>query len=219
MMKREGNVPKRTFKEDLGSIFKTESKKPYLILLVMVFIRSASSLYMGLFEKYMDNVGILNQNQITLVFLATVFMVIFAYLINGLLADRIGRKPLLYLWSILAPISVLLWVFGVYSPSNAFLIVLIGFSLSHISFWGSWGILRLITIELLPTDRRGTGVGFRGLIGSIGGTFGLFLGGAVILLAGLGTTFTIFVMGNLILIPLTYFFIKETKGVELSEIK
>jgi len=36
---------------------------------------------------------------------------------------------------------------------------------------------------------------------------------------GLGTTFMIFVFGNLLLIPLAYFFVKETKGVELSEIK
>ena len=79
--------------------------------------------------------------------------------------------------------------------------------------------VRLITIEMLPTDRRGTGIGFRSLIGGIGGTIGLLLSAVVILFVGLGTTFIIFVMAHLFVIPIAYFFLKETKGVELSEIK
>jgi MFS family permease len=214
-MKQETGIPKRNFKEDLISIFKTENKKPYIMLLVIAFLRGTSGIYMVLFEKYMSNY--LPQTQISIVFLLTVFMVIVAYLINGLLADKIGRKPLLYLWSALAPISVLIWVYA--GPQGSFLLVLLGYSLSHIAVWGSLGIVRLITIELLPTDRRGTGVGFRNLIGSIGGTIGLLLSGVVILFVGLGITFIIFVMANFIVIPLTYFYIKETKGVELAEIK
>ena len=96
---------------------------------------------------------------------------------------------------------------------------MIGYALSHIAFWGSLGIIRLITIELLPTDRRGTGVGFRSFIGALGGTIGLLLSSAVILVVGLGITFVIFVMGNLVAIPLAALFLRETKGVELSEIK
>jgi MHS family alpha-ketoglutarate permease-like MFS transporter len=214
-MRQEIGVPKRNFKEDLISIFKTENKKPYLMLLVIAFVRGTSGIYILLFEKYISQY--LPQNQITLIFFATVFMVVVAYLINGLLADKIGRKPLLYLWSALAPISVLIWVFA--GPQGSFMLVLLGYSLSHISVWGSLGIVRLINIELLPTDRRGTGVGFRNLIGSIGGTIGLLLSSVVILFIGLGPTFIIFVMANFIVIPLTYFYIKETKGVELAEIK
>jgi MFS family permease len=214
-MKRETKTPKRNFKEDLISIFKTENKKSYLVLLIIAFIRGASGIFMVLFEKYISNY--LPQNQISVIFLLTVFMVIIAYLINGLLADRIGRRPLLYLWSGLAPISVLIWVFA--GPLGSFLFVLLGYSLSHIAVWGALGIVRLINVELLPTDRRGTGVGFRNLIGSIGGTIGLILSGVVIIFVGLGITFIVFVMANFIIIPLTYFYIKETKGVELAEIK
>ena len=212
-------VEKRSFKEDIISIFKTEDRKPYTALLVMVFIRGGSSIYMNLFEKYITDVGTLTQDQVTIIFFLTIFTVLIAYGTNGFLADRIGRKPLLYLWSCLTPVSVIMWVMGALHPQSAFLIVMIGFALSHICFWGSLGILRLITIELLPTDRRGTGVGFRSLIGSLGYTVGLFLSSIVILFLGLGTTFMIFVFGNLLLIPIAYFFVKETKGVELSEIK
>lgn len=218
-MKESGTIESRSFKEDVLSIFKTESRKPYTFLLLIVFLRGISGIYVGLFEKYMSDVGTLTQDQVTMVFFLVIFAVIIAYTINGTLADRIGRKPLLYLWSFLAPISVLIWVFGAHNSNNAFYIVLLGYSLTHISTWGAIGIIRLITIEMLPTDRRGTGIGFRSLIGGIGGTIGLLLSAVVILFVGLGTTFIIFVMAHLFVIPIAYFFLKETKGVELSEIK
>jgi len=219
LMKESGECISRSFKEDIKAIFKTENRKSYIFLLVIVFIRGGSSIYLTLFEKYIDDVGTLNQDQVTSIFFLTVFTVLIAYALNGFLADRIGRKPLLYLWSALAPISVILWVFGAYNTENAYAIVMFGYALSHISYWGSIGILRLITIESLPTDRRGTGVGFRSMIGAFGGTIGLLLSSLVILALGLGVTFIIFVMGNFVVIPLTILFLKETKGVELAEIK
>ncbi|MFW9866243.1 MAG: MFS transporter, partial [Candidatus Thorarchaeota archaeon] len=218
-MKESGSFEKRSFREDVTSIFKTENRRPYLYLLLIVFIRGISGIYIGLFEKYMSNLGTLTQDQITIVFLLVIFAVIIAYAVNGFLADRIGRKPLLYLWSFLAPISVLIWVLGAHSTENAFSLVLFGYSLTHISTWGAIGIIRLLTIEMLPTDRRGTGVGFRSLIGSIGGTIGLVTSGIVVFFVGLGPTFIIFVMGQFIVIPIAYFFLKETKGVELTDIK
>ncbi|MFX1326898.1 MAG: MFS transporter [Promethearchaeota archaeon] len=219
LMKESGIREQRSFKEDLSSIFKTENRKPYLFLLVIVFFRGGSSIYLSLFEKYINDVGTLTQNQVTMIFLLTVFTVLIAYALNGFLADRIGRKPLLYLWCALAPISVLLWVFGAYNTENAFPIVMVGYAMSHIAYWGSIGIIRLITIESLPTDRRGTGIGFRSFVGALGGTIGLVLSSLVILSLGLGFTFIIFVMGNLVVIPLAALFLKETKGIELSEIK
>jgi len=110
-------------------------------------------------------------------------------------------------------------VVGANSTENAYLFVLLGFAFSHISYWGSIGILRLLTIEMVPKDRRGIGVGFKSLIGAIGGTIGLLTSSVVILSLDLGPTFIIFVMGNFAIIPIAYFFLKETKGVELSEIK
>ncbi len=210
---------KRSFKEDLRSIFQTEERGSYIALLAIAFIRGASSIYIGLFEKYIADTGTIPQSQVTLIFFMTVFTVLIAYAVNGFLADKIGRKPLLYVWSILAPISVILWVFGAQSSKYAFTLVFIGYSISHITFWGSLGMIRIANIELLPTDRRGTGVGFRNLIGALGGTLGLVLSSLIILFLGLGITFVIFIFGYLLIIPITYYFLKETKGVELALIK
>jgi len=60
---------------------------------------------------------------------------------------------------------------------------------------------------------------FRSLIGAVGGTIGLLSSSVVILSLGLGPTFIIFVMGNLVVITLAVLFLKETKGIELSEIE
>jgi len=174
---------------------------------------------MGLFEKYIADIKALPQFSVSIIFLLTTFMVIIAYMVNGFLGDRIGRKPLLYLWAGLLPLSVTLWTIGATIPENTFIIVLFSYSLTHISYWGLLGILRLITIEILPTDKRGTGIGLRSLSGSIGGTVGLLVSSGLILIVGLGPTFIIVSLANLILIPLGIIFIKETKGVDLKFIK
>ncbi len=218
-MKEAPGRDSRSFIGDIKSVFQTENKKPFIYILIISFLFGFSNLFIGLFEKYIDDIGSIPQNQVSLIFLMTIFTVLIAYLTNGFLADRIGRKPLLYLWSLLLPISVIMWVLGANHTSNAFLLVLIGYALSHISYWGLWGIIRIIALELMPTDRRGTGIGIRSLIGAVGITTGLLMSSFIVLELGLGITFIIFVFGNLLIIPLGFLFVKETKGVDLKDIK
>ena len=209
----------RSFVGDIKSVFQTENKKPFIYILVISFLFGFSNLFIGLFQKYIDDFGSIPPSQVTIIFFMTIFTVMIAYLTNGILADRVGRKPLLYLWSFLLPFSVIMWVLGANNSSNAFLIVLIGYALSHISYWGLWGIIRIIALELMPTDRRGTGIGIRSLIGAVGITTGLLMSSFIVLELGLGITFIILVFGNLFIIPLGFLFVKETKGVDLKDIK
>ncbi|NVM16358.1 MAG: MFS transporter [Candidatus Lokiarchaeota archaeon] len=218
-MKKATEGVSRSFVRDIKSVFQIENKKSFIYILVISFLFGFSNLFIGLFEKYITDVGSIPQSQVNILFFLTIFTVMIAYLTNGFLADRIGRKPLLYLWSLLLPFSVIVWVWGAYNPSNAFLIVLIGYAISHISYWGLWGIIRIIALELMPTDRRGTGIGVRSLIGAVGITTGLLMSSFIVLELGLGMTFIIFVLGNFLIIPLGGIFVKETKGVDLAEIK
>jgi MFS family permease len=218
-MKGKQELETRSFIEDIKSIFKIENRTPYIIILIISFLFGFSNLFISMFELYIADVGTISQGMVSIIFFLTVFTVTIAYLTNGLLADRIGRKPLLYLWSFLLPVSVIIWVLGAWDPQNAFRIVFLGYAVTHISFWGLWGIIRIIAIEQLPTDRRGTGVGLRSLIGAIGTTSGLLISSLVILLLGLGPTFVMFAIINLGIIPLGYLFVKETKEVDLAEIK
>ena len=212
-------IEKRSFKEDVKAIFQTEERKAYIALLFMTLIFGAATIWRNLFEKYVTDVGTLTQAQISIIFIWTVFAVLIAYLINGLLADRIGRKPLVYIWTCLLPVGVLTWVIGAHDPQNAFIIVQLGFALMHVCFWGLLTILGLITIETLPTDRRASGVGLRWLFFAVGTTLGLLLSSIFILFLGLGTAFIIFILMMYIIVPLAYLNLKETRGVELSEIE
>jgi len=208
-----------SFKKDVKAIFQTENRKPYTAMLIMIAIYGGgTALYMGLFEKYISDSGALSQSQITLIFLLTVFAVIIAYVSNGILADRIGRKPLLYIWSILLPISVITWIIGAQQP-NPFFIVLVGYAITHICYWGLLGIFRLTTLEMFPTEKRGSGLGFLRMCASIGSTIGLLLSSIFILFIGLGSTFMIFAIALFALLPLNYLYIKETKDVDLTALK
>jgi len=219
MKEDPSKIEKRSFKEDIKAIFKTDQRKAYITLLFMSLVFGAATIWRNLFEKYITDVGTLTQAQISIIFIWTVIAVLIAYLINGLLADRIGRKPLVYLWSCLLPVGVLTWVIGAHDSQNAFIIVQIGFALMHVCFWGLLTIISLITIETLPTDRRASGVGLRWLFFAIGTTLGLLLSSIFILFLGLGIAFIIFILAMYIIAPLAYLSMKETKGIELSEIK
>jgi len=140
-IKETNKKDSRSFFGDIKSVFQIENKKSFLIILVISFLFGFSNLFIGLFEKFIADGGIIPQSQINIMFFLTIFTVMIAYLTNGFLADRIGRKPLLCLWSLLLPFSVVVWVVGANSSQNAFLIVFIGYAISHISFWGLWGII------------------------------------------------------------------------------
>lgn len=216
--KKEGLLKeKRGFIEDLKSVFQTQNRKAYIVVLIISFLYGFTTIFINLFEKYVADVGTLTQNQVTNIFLLTALSVLIGYALNGL-SDKIGRKPLLYLWSFLMPISVIMWVVGA-TASNALFWVTFGYALTHISYWGLLGIVRLINLELIPTDRRGTGVGFRSLVQAIGITTGFLVSSLVILIVGLGTTFILFVILDFAIIPLGYLYIKETKGIDLSLVK
>lgn len=218
-MKEATETHSRSFIGDIKSVFQIENKKSFIFILVISFLFGFSNLFIGLFEKYISDVGSIPQSQVNILFFLTIFTVLIAYLTNGFLADRIGRKPLLYLWSLLLPFSVIMWVFGAHNSSNAFIIVFFSYAISHISYWGLWGIIRIVALELMPTDRRGTGIGVRSLVGAVGITVGQLINSFIVIDLGLGITFTIFVLGNFLIIPLGFLFVKETKGIKLADIK
>ena len=93
----------------------------------------------------------------------------------------------------------------------------IGLGVSAI--WGSLGAVRIISVEIVPTDKRGTSAGLRSLFTATGTVAGLLLSSIVILFFGLGVAFIVFTVPLFINIPLTYKYIRETKGTDLTAIK
>lgn len=91
--------------------------------------------------------------------------------------------------------------------------------ITNIAFYGIGITLRIVTLEYLPTEHRGTGLGLRGLISAIGSTVGLLIGSVLILVLELGLRMIFLTLLVFIIIPLGIKYLKETKDVELSQIK
>jgi sugar phosphate permease len=91
-------------------------------------------------------------------------------------------------------------------------------SMINIAYWGLYIILSITTIELIPTEARGTGNGFRGLMGSFGSTIGLILTSILVFFFSLQIVFLIFALMVLIDLPIIYKYVIETKGTDLSDL-
>jgi len=143
---------------------------------------------------------------------------IIGYLITGIVADRYGRKPLLYLYSVLFPTSLFIIVFGINLPEGALIVVAIGAGLANLCYWGFRILISIVSLEIVPTEARGTGTGLKSLVAASGVTIGLLISFFITYSSGLALSFIILSSLFLINIPLIYKYLKETKGINLSDI-
>ena len=67
MKEQESLQEKRSFKEDLNSIFQTENRKAFNAILIISLIFGGTRI--TLFEKYLTDIGTLPQSQITIIFI------------------------------------------------------------------------------------------------------------------------------------------------------
>ena len=205
--------------ENLKAIFKSSARKQYIIVLIMSFLNALGYAFIVLGENYVSTIGHLTEKQVNNLIIIIALSVIVGYLFTGILADKIGRKPMLYIHSVIMPIAITIVVIGTTMTPSSFTVISIGIALSYVSYWGLLIVLRLIAAEIVATDRRGTGSGFRALISSIGITSVLFLSGGMILLLGQSLTFLFLSIPVVINLVLGIKYIKETKGINLSEVK
>lgn len=219
--KRLSGVKKpNMFRENLHTLFKSARRKEYIIILIISLIAGLNYVFFRLVEAFFASNGKMSESEINIVIYVISFSVILGYLITGIVADKWGRKPLLYLYGFLSPISILIVVFGVnFSGITLIIIVGLGAGIAYITLQGIRIVARLITVEITPTDARGTGSGLRSLISAVGTTGGLLVSSVLIYYFGLAVTFIIISLPHLLILPLTYLFIKETKGIDLSEVK
>ncbi|MHA1378322.1 MAG: MFS transporter [Candidatus Helarchaeota archaeon] len=132
------------------------------------------------------------------------------YLLNVYLLDSLGRKPTICIYVATTFLSFLLILFG------DFELVLISSLIFSTCFWGLFSSLRIVCIEVLPTDIRGVGTGIRSFYFALGFTVGSILAAVLEPFLSLGGVFLLFATTTLLIIPLILIFIKETKGLELE---
>lgn len=215
----EMNVRSNLLRQNLKIIFSSERKKEVVSLLIITFFVGMNYIFASLGESYISSSPNLNQNDINIIVLVMSICVVFGYLFTGIVADKYGRKFLFYLYSILFPISIFLVIFGSSLTEGALILVCIGAGIANVTYWGLGVVIRLVIIEITPTNARGTSSGLKGVLNAAGITIGLLLSSLITYFSGLGASFIIICLLLFINIPLIFYFIKETKGIDLSEVK
>ncbi|MFW9866708.1 MAG: MFS transporter [Candidatus Thorarchaeota archaeon] len=204
-----------TMKENFKIIFKSDNKKAYFAVLIIAFLWSLNSVYYSLAELYLAESPYLTESGISIVILILVPSIAGGFLTTGILADKVGRKPLLYAFVIIFSIGALIFLFGTNISGIALILACVGQSMINIAIWGSWVLISIITTELVPTNARGTGTGLKSLMGTIAGTTSLLVTSIMTYYFSLFVLFILFLILLQIIIPVVYKFMIETKGVEL----
>lgn len=210
-----------SLKESVKLLFKSVHRKELIVILIISLINNINYVFFSLMESFFVTSSNLSESDINIAILIISASVILGYLITGIIADKYGRKPLFYVYSIVQPIAIVIAVLTVYlslSSANTLILISLSAGLAYICSQGLTVVIRIVTLEIVPTDARGTGSGLKSLIAAIGMTVGLLLSSLSIYYFGLGTTFILLSLPLLINIPLIYFYLKETKGIDLSEI-
>ncbi|MFX1539076.1 MAG: MFS transporter [Promethearchaeota archaeon] len=181
----------------------------------MSFIGGLNYLFVSLGESFIANSPNLTENDVNIIVLVMSVAAVIGYFITGIIADRYGRKPLIYSYSALLPISILIAVIGTTLTENALIIVSLGAGLANAAYWSLGVVIRLVTLEVVPTDARGTRSGLKSLTSALGITFGLFLSSVITIYLGLAIAFVFY---SLLVLVIVYLYLKETKGIDLSDI-
>jgi len=212
---------KPSFKQQIKSVFQIEERKSYVTLLLISFIFGMGFFATNtLIQKYIIDIGY-TEAQLTTTVLMSVFSILLSHGANSVLVEKFGRKKMMIFYSLLFPIvgiGVVILPTVFFGTNQGFMLLIIFMFLTGFAGGALWSLLRIYTLEFLPTKNRGTGLGLRTLASAIGGTLGLFLSAPLILLITLGPTMIVLLCLCFIIV-LIGMRVKETKGVDLSDIK
>ena len=209
----------RSLINDVKSLFLISNRNGYIAILISGFIISLNIVFGALLEQFLTTSPYISDDDATLIILIISLATFIGYLFTGIVADKYGRKRLFYCYALLYPISVIFVVIGSNLEVGAIIIVSISAGFAYISGQCSTVLIRIVSLEIVPTEMRGLGTGVKSLISAFGATLGTLLATIPTLYFGLGTTFILFSLLFLIIIPLVYLYLKETKGIDLGSVE
>jgi len=206
-----------SFRENIRSQLKSPNRRSIIASLVISFVLGLNVIFRNLVEQELSNSPFLTSSQVSIIMLVGVFAVIFAAILMGTLADRIGRIPLLYAFSLLIPIGRIFFVLLVNTPIS-FISSMLFVGLSEIGYWGGWVTISIVILELIPTESRGTGSGLKSFFGAMGITVGLLSASLITFFYGLSIAFIIIGLLSLINLPIIYKYLEETKQIDMKDV-
>jgi MFS family permease len=181
-------------------------------------ILGMNSVFRNLVEEAVSSSSYLNQQEISLLMLIGVIAVYLAVILIGVLADKFGRIPLLYIFSILIPIARIMFAIVAFQPILTFPLTSLFVGMSEFGYWGGWITLSIVVMELVPTESRGTGSGLKSFFGAFGITIGFLSTALMTYISNLSISFVILGLFGIIIVPLVYKYLKETKKVDMRDI-
>ncbi|MHA1855435.1 MAG: MFS transporter [Promethearchaeota archaeon] len=111
-------------------------------------------------DQFLEAEGISEIDKNVIITWNIIFMAI-AWILQGPVADKLGRKPAFYIWGVTFLISLSI---EVYAVKNGMLIIAGIFQGLRIgSYWNFCDILIFMTAETAPTQLRGNAIALRGL--------------------------------------------------------
>ncbi|MCK4780076.1 MAG: MFS transporter, partial [Candidatus Lokiarchaeota archaeon] len=144
----------KILKDNLRNIFKSSRRMEFVVILIISLIIGLNNLFILVGEAFLSD-NFTKEDVDTVVWVMGIASII-GYLITGITADKIGRKPLCYIFSIIFPISMLIIIFGVNLSEGALTMVMIGAGLANLSYWGLRILISIMALEIIPTQSRGT---------------------------------------------------------------
>jgi predicted MFS family arabinose efflux permease len=219
-MKDEFETKQRiiSLKENVSGVFKSDNRKEIIVCLIISFILGINSIFRNLMEEAASSSAYLNQQEVSSILLVGVFSIYIAVILIGIFADKFGRLPLLYFFSILVPFARLMFTIVAFQPILTFPLTAFFGAMSEFGYWGAWITLSIVILELVPTDARGTGSGLKSFFGAFGVTLGFISTSIITNISNLSTSFVILASFILIIIPLIYKYLKETKMTDMKDI-
>ncbi|MFX0084061.1 MAG: MFS transporter [Candidatus Hodarchaeota archaeon] len=200
----------RTSSKDLIKPFlEKESKHYFLVIMGLGFVLGVNYIFLSLGETYLMIDREYDPDFVSTVIFLMGIAAITCYAITGAMLDYIGRKNTSIIFIILLPAGVILVLI------ESTISVIIGAMIVSGSFWALNVSTRIICLEHFPTERRGTGNGWRNLFYAVGITFGHVIAAVLIPFIGLGATFLLISLSLVPCISFIHKFLKETKGRNL----
>ncbi len=195
------------------------ANKDTRILIIAHIIFDVSIAAVGLYHESMMHLAGLSTEHIT----DALYMIPFVYAVitflSGFTADKLGRKTTVLIGALLCVIGFIVFFFGL---KNGFSPTLIGILIGCYQggFWVGRDYMNIMMTEKVPTEIRASVVGAEGLLISAGmalGYLGVIIGMSVTSVSNTCMAMIVpFVCIATIILMLK---VKETKGVELSEIE
>lgn len=205
---------------------KSEHKTKLIIFMIIGLLLGMSAAVINLVEPFLTNLLVVENGAepdvVTNILMVSVIGTFIFFGMTGVLADRLGRKNVFYLYFTLNILSFIVIV--VFSDSLAvsqsYWVFMIAGFFENGSFWGIFMLSKTYCVENFPTEIRGTCSGWRSMMYAVGLIVGSLISSGLATFMPLQWMFLLFMgISAIVIIPLIAKYLPEMKGINIVEDK